>query len=174
MSDNKPVRFPTEGLGEAYEKLLLLAMKEARELQEKTGPALHELIEDLSEKLSEAEQLTREEAREVAEFLKRDLREAASYMTDSGDDFKTWLAMDTELVEDFLLDHLMQAADQTTVQLNQLRQIAETAEYRTGELTGPGVLVCDDCGEQIHFSKAGHIPPCPKCTHTHFHRMICR
>ena len=40
----------------------------------------------------------------------------------------------------------------------------------SGEL---GVLTCDECGEQMHFSKAGHIPPCPKCKKGHFHRMFC-
>ncbi len=173
MTDKKPFIFPTEGMGEAYEKLLTLTMKEARLLQKKTGPALHKLIDEAGEKLSELEELSKEEADKVAEFLKRDLTEAAHYMTESGDDFKKWLAMDTELIEDFLLDHLMQAADQTTVELNKLKMVAENAQYHSGELTGPGVLICDDCGEQLHFARAGHIPPCAKCKGSHFHRMHC-
>lgn len=174
MSDKKPFRFPTEGLGEAYEKLLMLSMKEARLIREKTGPALHKIIEESSEKLSELEEISRETADKVSDYLKRDLTEAAQYMTDSGKDFKTWLSMDTELIEDFLLDHMMQAADQTTIELNKLRQSAEIAEYHTGELTGPGVLICDHCGEQIHFHSAGHIPPCSKCHETTFHRLQCK
>ncbi len=173
MTDKKPFIFPTEGMGEAYEKLLTLTMKEARLLKDKTGPALHELIDKAGVKLSELEELSKEESEKIAEFLKRDLVEAANYMVESGDDFKKWLAMDTELVEDFLLDHFMQAADQTTVQLNQLKLQAENAEYHTGELTGPGVLICDDCGEQLHFTNAGHIPPCAKCNGSKFHRMHC-
>jgi len=42
--------------------------------------------------------------------------------------------------------------------------------YRTGEMTGPGTLVCDKCEEHLHFHKVGHIPPCPKCHAVNFHR----
>jgi NADH pyrophosphatase NudC (nudix superfamily) len=43
-------------------------------------------------------------------------------------------------------------------------------EYHTGEITGIGTLFCDNCGHSLHFSKTGHIPPCPHCSHTRFHR----
>ena len=174
MSKDSPTRFPSEGMGEAYEKLLKLTMEEAKLLKEKTGPVLHKLIDTTSEKISELGELTEEEADKISEYLKRDLKEAASYMTETGEDFKKWLAIDTEMMEDYLLEKFKQAADQTTIELTKLKAAGETAEYHTGELTGPGVLLCDDCGEQLHFHKAGHIPPCPKCKHTHFHRLLCQ
>jgi len=173
MSKKTPTRFPTEGLGEAYEKLLLLTMKEAKILKTKTGPVLHKLIDDTGEKLAELEELTEHEAEKIAEYLKRDLKDAANYMTDSGSEFKKWLAIDTELIEDYLLEQFKQAADQTTVELAKLKSAGERAEYHTGEITGPGVLICDHCGEQLHFHKAGHIPPCAKCQGSKFHRLLC-
>ena len=173
MKNKNPSRFPTEGMGEAYEKLLLMTMKEAKLLQKKTGPALHKLIDTTGEKISELGELTEEEAEKISHYLKRDLKEAASFMVETGEDFKKWLALETEIVEDYLIDLFKQAADQTTIELDQLKKAGETAEYHTGELTGPGVLICDKCGEQLHFKKAGHIPPCPKCRDTHFHRMFC-
>ena len=51
-----------------------------------------------------------------------------------------------------------------------LREQAELAGYHTGEITGPGTLVCDNCGEELHFHKPSRIPPCPKCKGTSFHR----
>jgi polyhydroxyalkanoate synthesis regulator phasin len=174
MSKHSPTRFPTEGMGEAYEKLLFFAMKEARLLKEKTGPVLHRIIDTSSDKLSELGELTEEEAEKVSTYLKRDLKEAAVYMTETGDDFKKWLALETEIIEDYLLEHFKEAADQTTIELSKLKQAGENAEYHTGELTGPGVLTCDACGEQLHFKKAGHIPPCAKCHKTRFHRLFCR
>jgi len=174
MSKKSPTPFPTEGMAEAYEKLLLLTMKEAKLLKEKTGPALHKLIDTSSEKISELGELTEEEAEKISEYLKRDLTEAASYMAETGADFKKWLALDTEIIEDYLLDQFKQAADQTTIELAKLKKAGEIAEYHTGELTGPGVLMCDKCGEQLHFKKAGHIPPCAKCHDTHFHRLFCQ
>ena len=173
MSKLPPPRDPLEVLGEAYELLLEKALEEAKLLKDKSGPALHKIIDASSEKLSELGELTEIEADKVSKYLKRDLIEAASYMSKTGDDFKKWLAIDTNIIEGFLLDRFKQAADQTTIELNKLKSNAENAEYHTGEIIGPGVLMCDKCGEQLHFHKAGHIPPCPKCRDTHFHRLIC-
>ena len=167
-------KFPTEGLGEAYEKLLLLSMKEAREIKQVTAPVLHKIIDTSSEKLSELNELTREEAETISEYLKRDLKEAAEYMTKNGEEFKKWLAIDIELVENYLYDMFKEAADKTTIELAQLKDDADSAEYHTGQITGPGVLVCDKCGENLHFKKPGHIPPCAKCNETKFHRLLCK
>ena len=94
-------------------------------------------------------------------------------MQETGGDFKKWLAIDIAMIEDYLFERFKEAADQTTVELLKLKQSAESAEYHTGEVTGPGILMCDECGEQLHFHKAGHIPPCPKCKHSRFHRLHC-
>ncbi|MBC8554830.1 MAG: hypothetical protein H8D23_34900 [Candidatus Brocadiales bacterium] len=40
------------------------------------------------------------------------------------------------------------------------------------QVTGPGVLECDECGNQLHYYKAGRIPPCAKCHKTNFHRVM--
>jgi len=174
MNQKQPGRFPTEGMGEAYEKLLTLSMKEFKLLKNKTAPLLHKIIDNSSEKLSELGELTELEAEKISEYLKRDLNEAASYMANNSDDFKKWLAIDIELIEDYLFDQFKQAADQTTIELAKFKADAAAAEYHTGEITGPGVLMCDNCGENLHFHKAGHIPPCAKCQGTHFHRLLCK
>jgi len=174
MTKPSPSKFITEGLNEAYEKLLMLSIKEAKLLKDKTGPALHNIIDQVSQKTSEFGELTDVELNKISEYLKRDLKEAATYMAENDKEFKEWLALDTELIEEYLYEYFSKAADQTTVELNKLKANADAAEYHTGEITGPGVLVCDACGEQIHFTKAGHIPPCAKCHDTHFHRLLCK
>ena len=174
MNKKSPAPFPTEGMSEAYEKLLKLSMKEFKLLEAKTGPLLHKLIDKTSETLSELDELTKEEAEKVSIYLKRDLKEAASYMAETGEDFQKWLSIDADIIENYLYDHFKQAADQTTVELAKLKAEAENARYHTGEITGPGILMCDVCGENLHFHKAGHIPPCAKCQGTYFHRLICR
>ena len=175
MNDKDPLITPTRSMIEAYEKLLKFTMKEAHLLETKTGPVLHKLIDTTSEKISKLNELTEEESGKITAYLKRDLIEAANYMTQTGADFKKWLALDTidtEIIEDYLLEQFKQAADQTTVELAKIKYAAETAEYHTGEITGPGILVCDGCGEELHFQKTGHIPPCPKCNKSSFHRMF--
>ena len=49
-------------------------------------------------------------------------------------------------------------------------QAREASFYHTGEVTGPGTLVCAECGKELHFHKAGHIPPCPGCRGTRYRR----
>ena len=173
MGKLPPARDPIEVLGEAYELLLEKSLEEAKKIKQKSAPTLHKLIEESSEKLSELGELTEEQAEKVSDYLKRDLNEAATYMQKTGEDFKKWLGIDLAMIEDYLFNQFKEAADQTTIELMKFKQSAETAEYHTGEIIGPGVLLCDHCGEQLHFHQAGHIPPCPKCKHSVFHRLHC-
>ncbi len=174
MSKKSPTSFSTEAMAEAYEKLLKLSIKEFKQLEAKSGPIFHRMIDKAGETLSELEELTKEETDKIADYLKRDLNEAANYMASSGEEFKKWLAIDADIIENYLYEQFKQAADQTTVELAQLKANAESARYRSGEITGPGVLTCDECGEQLHFKKAGHIPPCAKCNGSSFHRLLCK
>jgi len=170
MTKLTPPHDPIEALGEAYELLLDKAIEEAQTAKQKSGPALHHLIDELAEKSSEVNELASEEAVKISKYLKRDLLDAATYLEKSGKALKDWLGFDLALIEDRLRDNFIQAADQTTIELLKLKQAAELAGYHTGEITGPGTLVCDACGEKLHFHKAGHIPPCPKCQGSRYHR----
>jgi len=173
MAKLTPPHDPIEALGEAYELLLEKALEKARKAKAVSGPALHKIIDETSESLSALGELSDEEAAKLSTYLKRDLQQAAGYMEKTGSEFKKWLAIDTAMIEDYLFERFKQAADQTKIELTQLRQVAENAEYHSGEISGPGILICDSCGEQLHFHKAGRIPPCPKCKHGHFHRLHC-
>ena len=84
MSNLPPARDPIEVLGQAYELLLEKAIEEAKMLKQKTGPALHEIIDASSEKLSELGELSEIEAQKVSQYLKRDLVEAATFMEKTG------------------------------------------------------------------------------------------
>jgi len=168
MKDLPPAKDPIEAIGEAYELLLEDAIEEAHKIEKKTGPALHRAIDEVHTKTSKLEKLTKEEAEKLAGYLKRDLIDAARYIKESSEDFKTWFGFDVELIKDRLRELFTQAADQTTVELAKLKE--QPPEYHTGEITGPGTLCCDACGERLHFHRPGHIPPCPKCHGTVFRR----
>ena len=155
-------------VGEAYELLLEKAIEIAHTVDEKSGPALHQIIDEVRTKTGELEELTEEEMEKLSIYLKRDLIDAAQYIEKTGKELKTWFGFDAELIKDRLRDLFIQAADQTTVKLSELKKLA--SEYHTGEITGPGSLICDNCGELLHFHKPGRIPPCPKCRGTRFHR----
>lgn len=171
MTKLTPPHDPIEALGEAYETLLEKTVDKAHEAKIKSGPALHQLIDEVAQKSSDVNELAGEEAVKIGNYLKRDLVDAANFLEKTGKELKDWLGFDLELLKDRLRDDFSKAADQTTIELMQLKQQAEAAGYRTGEICGPGTLYCDECGEKLHFHQAGHIPPCPKCNATHFHRQ---
>jgi hypothetical protein len=172
MSDQPSANDKNNALGKTYELLLKKAIEEIRQAEDKSGPALHHLIDKISSELNGVEYLSDTELQQLTSGLKRDLVDAADHIAGPGKDFKSWLSFDMELIEDTLLGLFMDAADKTTVELAELKAEAMAAGYQTGEVIGFGTLICDECGETLHFHKPGHIPPCPKCKATHFHRTL--
>ncbi len=162
---------PVDMVGEAYERMLERAMEDAHKAGEKAGPALHKLIDTARDKAVELEELSREEAERVSAYLKRDLVDAGEFLAETGEELRQWLGFETRLIENHLLGLFMRAADETTVELRQLKETAwQASSYNAGEVTGPGTLVCDACGAKQHFHKARSISPCPDCHARVFHR----
>ncbi|AUB78919.1 MULTISPECIES: zinc ribbon-containing protein [Spiribacter] len=168
MTDNEQ---PRDHEVHGYERML----ERVRERLESTGDAVekgfHEALDAARERSVALGELTREEADRVAEWLQRDLEDAAEYVGRARGTYADWLHMDLQLVENWIWDRFSSVADQTRLQWQALnRQLQAAARYHTGEVTGPGTLVCRDCGEVLHFKRTGHIPPCPKCHGSRFER----
>jgi len=172
MTDQSSASDRKDALGNTYELLLKKAIEEIRQAEDRSGPALHSLIDKISSELTGVEYLTDEQLLQLTSGLKRDLVDAADHISGEGRDFRSWLSFDMELIEDTLLGLFMDAADKTTIELARLKAEAMAAGYQTGEVIGLGTLVCDACGEILTFHKPGHIPPCPRCRATHFHRTL--
>ena len=163
---------PIDALGEAYEKMYERAAENFHHAEEKTGPLLHKLIDGAKDKAIELKELSEEDAEKLADWLKRDLDDAAGYLSETGHELKDWLGFETTLLESAVLDLLLKAADKTTVELLAMKENAKRPyTYRTGEITGPGTLICDECGEKLQHHRAGKISSCPKCHATSFHRQ---
>lgn len=162
---------PFDVLGEAYEKMYERAVANLHKIKTNTGPLLHELVDEARHKAVQLEELSEEEASQLASWLKRDLDEAVNYLAETGHELKDWLGFETSLIENTLLDLMLQTADKTTVELLKLKMNQQRPyAYQTGEITGPGSLICDECGKTLHFHKPGRIPPCPECHGIMFHR----
>ena len=162
---------PLDALGEVYEKMFERAVENFHKAEEKSGALFHKLIDEAKEKAVELEEVSREDAEKLSAYIKRDLSDAAGHLSETGRELKDWLGFETTLLESSIFDLLLKAADKTTLELLKMKEDAQQASiYHTGEITGPGTLVCDQCGEKLHFRKAGKIPPCPKCHATTFHR----
>ena len=159
-------------MSEAYEKILKRAAKHFQHAEEKSLQLLHRLIDDARDEAITLKEMTKDDAHQVADYLKRDLSHATRYMAESGREFKDWFGFETLMVEAELLDLLFKAADPTIVELSEFRETLEQLATRhTGQITAPGTLVCDQCGEKLHFHRIAKVPPCPKCHGTVFHRQ---
>ncbi len=160
-------------LARAYEKMFESAANGLHNAEKKSGELLDELIDKAKEEALELEDVSQKDADKLSNYVKRDLSEAASHMSVTGQELKDWLGFETTLLEAEFVDQLLRLADPTKVELFKLKLDAQqTPTYHTGEITGPGTLLCDQCGEKLHFYRAGKIPPCPKCHATNFHRNI--
>ncbi|MHB1176666.1 MAG: zinc ribbon-containing protein [Sulfuriferula sp.] len=167
MKDLPPPRDPIEAMGEAYEALLEKALQKAHQ----SGSAVHDMMGAIRGDIAALNKFSDDEVVQLEEYLKRDMVDAAWYLDKTGKELKDWLGFDVALMKHEFWERFSQAADQTTTALYQLKLEAEIAEYHGGELIGLGTLVCDQCGEKLHFHKPGRIPPYPKCHSALFHRQ---
>lgn len=156
---------------DAYDRMLKQAHDAIAGAQKEAVPRMRELVEKSRDHMVELGELTREEAAKVAQYVERDIQDAAAYIAETGEGLRAWWRFDLRLMEERMLEIFTSVADQTSLQLREWAEQARRAPaYRTGEITGPGTLVCMSCGEELSFVKAGRIPPCPKCGKTGFRR----
>jgi len=83
------------------------------------------------------------------------------YRKRGGTHAQGWLGFERQRLEGRLLEPIPKIADPTLSEGLALREgLAWQAElehwpYRSGELTGPAVLMCNQCGERLNFTGAG-------------------
>jgi polyhydroxyalkanoate synthesis regulator phasin len=162
---------PFDKLTESYDRILQDVHEALENARDSALPGLKEYIDNAREKLVELGELSREEADKVAEYVERDIKDAANYLLETGEQLSAWWRFDMEQIENRMLEMFTSVADQTRLELAKLAERASTSSlYHTGEITGPGTLVCTGCGKEIHFNKTGRIPPCTGCKGTEFQR----
>lgn len=163
---------PLDALGAIYETMYENVADNLIKAKDRTGPLINELIDDAKDKMIELEDVAEDDAEKLAGWLKRDLDDAINYMSETEYALKDWLGFETSLLKNAVIHALLETADKTTLALLRMKKNAhQPYDYHTGEIAGFGTLICDECGEKLHFHKAGHIPPCPKCHKTSFHRI---
>ena len=161
---------------EAYRRMmerLHQHLVELEQAEQAAFPQLSASIEHVAEKAVELGELTREEARLIGSYLHRDLDDAGRYLTTTGRDLSAWLRFDLELLEERLLDFLQRGADQSRLDglIVPVSPDIEPVRYRCGEITGPGALQCEACGEVLIGHAPTTIKPCGACGGTVFLRV---
>ena len=165
---------PMEKLVEGYRRMTERLAERLHDFEHLTQEAFHDVLDSVRNESVSLKELTKTEAQQVADWLKRDFYALAEEARKTGQEFKEWFPFEVKVEESYLWDKIMSAADPTIVDLLELKEEAMLADFdlwHTGEVTAPGILECTKCGEQLHFSSAGHIPPCPKCHNTTFVRV---
>lgn len=148
-------------------------MKHLHETMEDTLHSFAEALEISKEKAGKTSDLTKDELDKISGFVKRDVEHAAHGLTEKrdSDSLSEWFKFDIELIENFALDAFLSLADKTRVELEKIKQIAEKHAYLSGDITGPGTFICDECGKEIAFKTPSEIPKCPECHNNTFVRI---
>lgn len=155
----------------AYERMHERAIALLDKTTQEILPSVVEALESAKEQAIHLGELSKDEAELIHTYVKRDLHDAGEYIKQQRGELTDWLRFDAEQLEKKIWDSLSLLVDKTTIELEQLKARAkQLSEWHTGEITGPGTLVCSACGEHLHFHKTGHIPPCPKCHTTIYKR----
>jgi len=168
--DSREAPRKDDHLVSAYEQMLARAREGIQEAQHAT-PKLREMLDKVRDNMVELGELTREEGEKISDYIQRDIEDAASFIAETGDDLRRWWRFDLELIEQRLLDSFTSVADQTSLSLRGWAEQARRATlYQAGQITGPGTLICDDCGAQTHCTRTGRIPACADCGGLAFRR----
>jgi polyhydroxyalkanoate synthesis regulator phasin len=151
---------------------MLQRARDAVDSADEATPKLRAMIDHARDRMVELGELSREEAHKIADYIERDIEDAAHYIAETGEDLRAWWRFDLELIEQRMLEAFTSVADQTRLQLAQWSERARQASlYQAGQITGPGVLVCDRCGAETRFTRAGRIPACADCGGLSFKRV---
>jgi len=168
MTSNKPQS--SNRLIETYNQMMT-HIREAFENTDTSDLNLQKALDNAKEQAIHLGEVTLEEAHEISEYIKRDVNDAAEYMAESSAELGDWLMLDIEIIERQIIDLFLSVADRTRVELEQFKNPPRApSEYHSGEITGPGTLVCTQCGHNVSFITTGEIEPCPECKNTTFQR----
>ena len=156
---------------DAYNQMMARIKDSIESAEAHAVPTLQKAIDHAKQQAIHLGEITLEDAEEIGNYIKRDINDAAEYLMETSHEFSEWLMLDIDIIEQKVLELFLSVADKTRIELEQLSHPScKISQYHTGEITGPGSLICEACGEKIHFTTTGHIPPCPKCKKTRFKR----
>lgn len=158
-------------LAEAYNQMMARIKDAIENAEEKAVPTLQKAIDMAKKQAIHLGEISMEEAEEVGNYIKRDINDAAEYLMETSHEFSEWLLLDIDIIEQKVLELFLSVADKTRLELEQLANPRmEIFTYNTGDVIGPGTLVCSACGEMVHFNTTDYIPACSKCHNTSFKR----
>ena len=165
---------PANHLISAYNQMMQV-MRDAFDKSEPCDMSLQKALDLAKYQAVHIGRVTSEEAYEIGEYIKRDINDAAEYMMDSSAEFYDWLMLDIEIIERKVMQLFLSVADHTRIELEQFQlpygaMAQQGPIYKSGEITGPGTLICESCGKAKPFLSSDEISDCSHCSHDRFVR----
>lgn len=159
-------------LVEAYNQMMSRVQKHIDNAEANAVPTLQKAIEQAKDQAIHLGEVSLEEAEEIGNYIKRDINDAAEYLMETSHDFSEWLMLDIDIIEQKVVELFLSVADKTRIELEQISHSAcnNFSEYKSGEITGPGTLICMQCEQVIKFTTTGTIPDCSQCGARRFKR----
>jgi len=155
---------------DAYNQMMA-SIRSSFETSDDDEMSLSKALSMARDEITHITDVTQDEAEEISNFIKRDINDAAEYMMESSSEFSDWLMLDIEVIERKLIDLFLSVADKTRIELEQFGvQNRELSLYYSGEITGPGTLLCNACGHKVSFTTTSQIQDCTECGHNTFRR----
>ncbi len=156
----------------AYEALRREVRELLGEAQERLSPErIRQTVDEGVRRLREAGRFTAETLGRAAETVRKDLLSAARELRPGVDRLTDTAGGLLETVRDrggHLAALAARALGEWAQELGD--RLDAALAYHTGEVAHAGAFQCTRCGEVIHLSQTGRLPPCPKCHHTTFRR----
>ena len=159
-------------LVDAYNRMMSRIRDLIETADAQTVPSLQKAIDNARLQAVHLGEITQEEAEAIGNYIKRDVNDAAEYLMETSHEFSEWLMLDIDIIEQKILELFLSVADKTRLELEQLSHPNGDVvhAYHSGEITGPGTLVCTNCGHKLQFHTTRRITPCVKCHHTVYKR----
>lgn len=137
--------------------------------KERGSEAMSAALEKAREQLTTLGEFSAEQGEVLKEYLGRDLDQTISDAQRLGEEAKEKLH--PSRLGAGALSSLASVLELTSDALHSLlNKTVQALTYRTGEITSAGSLTCQACGQKLQLKQTGHIPPCPKCSGTLFHK----
>ena len=137
--------------------------------KERGREAMSVALEKANGQLTALGEFSEEQGKVLKQYLARDLDQTIADAQHLGEEAKERL--NPSRLGAGALSSLATVLELTSNTLHSLSEkTIDRLTYSTGEMTSAGTLTCQACGQKVHLKETGHIPPCPKCNGTLFHK----
>lgn len=156
----------------AYERFRHELTEKLADLRDKVDTeSIQHAFDSALQKIREAGGYAADTVSKVADTTKKDMANLAAHMSPGWEKYSARTADLFDAWRD-RGSHYIASAAKAVAEWSHPgdAQVAEQV-YRSGEVTYGGILECAACKKRITMDTTAHVPACPACRNTRFHRV---